>query len=389
MPTAAERMSLPRRRCARTRDSDIHEWGDAATVYENIPVLDVHGHVSVPQAANSFLMSMLGSNTAIKSPIGSPQAGPAQVTIEQFQAAALEHIAYLDERQIDVQLIGPRPFLMLGWMEPHLLPAWTRYVNDMIHQQCQFFPERFVGACQLPQLSSAPDLSNCVAELTRCVQELGFGAAYVSPDPAGLRTTPGMHEPHWYPLYEAAQEFDVPLIVHGTNSLDPRFRAIPDNYQLGFITEQYLAVQFLRHGDVFERFPNLRIVVCHCGGALDRFIPTDAHISQRDVSHNLFYDTCGYDLIFLEAAIKQRGVEQMLFGSEAPGSGKTVRPETGRTCDDLVPVIDGFDFLSSDDKLKIFNSGPARVVPALAVAAARRSAEQGGSGQPESLPATR
>jgi predicted TIM-barrel fold metal-dependent hydrolase len=329
----------------------------------------VHGHVSVPQAANAFLVGMLGSNTPLKSPIGAAQAGPAKVTVEQFRAAALEHVEYMDARQIDVQLIGPRPFLMLGWMEPHLLPAWTGYVNDMIHQQCQFFADRFVGACQLPQISSAPDLSNCVEELTRCVKELGFGAAYVSPDPAGDRATPGMHESYWYPLYEAAQDLGVPLIVHGTNSVDPRFRAIPDNYQLGFVTEQYLAVQFLRHGDVFARFPGLRIVVCHCGGALDRFIPTDPHISQRDVSNNLFYDTCGYDVIFLEAAIKQRGVGQMLFGSEAPGSGRTIRPETGRTCDDLVPVIDSFAFLSGDDKLNIFNAGPARVVPALAAAA--------------------
>jgi predicted TIM-barrel fold metal-dependent hydrolase len=141
---------------------------------------------------------------------------------------------------------------------------------------------------------------------------------------------------------------------------------VPHNYQLGFLTEQYLAVQFLSHGDVFERFPALRIVVCHCGGALNRFIPTDPHIAQKDLSANLFYDTCGYDEIFLSAAIRQRGVSQMCFGTEAPGSGRAVRPETGRTCDDLVPVIDSFDFLSDQDKITIFHENPARVVPGLA-----------------------
>jgi hypothetical protein len=29
-------------------------------VYHNLPVLDVHGHVSVPFGANSFLMLMMG-----------------------------------------------------------------------------------------------------------------------------------------------------------------------------------------------------------------------------------------------------------------------------------------------------------------------------------------
>jgi predicted TIM-barrel fold metal-dependent hydrolase len=337
-------------------------------MYRNTKVLDVHGHVSVPQEANAPLVFMMGSNT--------PFAGLSGTAVseEDFRAAAARHVSYLDERAIDVQVIGPRPFLMLGWMEDHLLPAWTSYVNDMIHQQCVFFPDRFLGACQLPQVSDAPDTTHCLAELDRCVRDHGFVAAYVSPDPAGRRTTPGMHEPYWFPLYERCQELDLPLIVHGTNSLDRRFRVVPHNYQLGFLTEQYLAGQFLSHGDVFERFPALRIVVCHCGGALNRFIPTDPHIAQKDLSANLFYDTCGYDEIFLSAAIRQRGVSQMCFGTEAPGSGRAVRPETGRTCDDLVPVIDSFDFLSEQDKITIFHENPARVVPGLAKHAASAGA---------------
>jgi predicted TIM-barrel fold metal-dependent hydrolase len=335
-------------------------------VYDDVPVLDVHGHVSVPMAANSFLMLMMGSNTPMDSPIGEPVAGPARVTLDDFRAAAAGHVKYLDDRNVDVQVIGPRPFLTMGWMEPHLVPAWSRYVNDMIHQQCEFFPGRFLGACLLPQISTAPDISNCISELNRCVLEYGFVAAYASPDPAGRRDTPGMHEPYWYPLYERCQELDIPIIVHGTNSLDPRFRVVPHNYQLGFLTEQYLAGQFLGHSDVFERFPALRVIICHCGGALDRFIPTDHHLPQKDLSANLFYDTCGYDLVFLEAAIRQRGVDRMVFGTEAPGSGRAVRPETGRTSDDLVPIISSFEFLTAADKKKIFNETPARVVPAFA-----------------------
>jgi hypothetical protein len=70
------------------------------------------------------------------------------------------------------------------------------------------------------------------------------------------------------------------------------------------------------------------------------FIPTDHHLAQKDLSNNL-------------------------FGSEAPGSGRAVRPETGLTSDDLVPVIGAFDFLSEGDKIKIFHENPVRVIPAL------------------------
>ena len=335
-------------------------------MYNGVKVLDVHGHVSAPDGGHRYLTAMLSHNTATPSPLSSGRGGGrAGMTDEDFDRTVGHHVAYIDERNIDVQIIGPRPVMMLGWMEEHLLPHWTRYVNDTIYKQCSMYPRRFLGAAQLPQISEAPDISHCLPELERCVKEYGFVAAYVSHDPAGRRTTPGMHEPYWFPLYEKCQAMALPLIVHGTNCLDKRFRLIPENYQLSFVIEQYLAGQFLSHGDVFERFPELKVVICHCGGALDRFIPTDRHLAQKDLGRNLFYDSCGYELNFLEAAIKQRGVDRMLFGSEAPGAGRTPRPETGRSEDDLVPVIASFGFLSEDDKKKIFNTNPAKVFPQL------------------------
>jgi predicted TIM-barrel fold metal-dependent hydrolase len=342
---------------------DIEEGQEELMYNDNTKVFDVHGHVSVPQAANGLLNTMMASNTPMPSPLRGG-GGRGGVSEDQFKEAAAGHVRYMDDRNIDIQIIGPRPFLMLGFMEDHLLPYWTGYVNDMIAQQVRFFPERFLGAAILPQISEAPDLSNCIPELERCVKDYGFIAAYASPDPGGRRTTPGMHEPYWYPLYEKCVELNLPIIVHGTNALDRRFRVVPHNYQLGFLTEQYLAGQFLSHGDVFERYPELKVIICHAGGALNRFVPTDPHLAQKDLSNNLFYDTCAYDRIFLEAAIKQRGVHQMLFGTEAPGSGRAPRPETGKSSDDLVPIIGDIDFLSEAEKVEIFNEGPAKIFPA-------------------------
>jgi predicted TIM-barrel fold metal-dependent hydrolase len=154
---------------------------------------------------------------------------------------------------------------------------------------------------------------------------------------------------------------DAPLVVHPSVSYDRRIEIIPANYQMNNYIEEFIAMQLLTHGNVFQTFPRLKIVICHCGGALNRFIPTDRHVAQKDLSRNLFYDCCAYDVNFLSAAIKQRGVEQMLFGTEAPGSGGAIRPETGRPSDDLVPVIDSLEFLSAEDKLKILQKNPLKV----------------------------
>lgn len=335
-------------------------------MYNGLKVLDVHSHVSPPMAGlGQMNMMMQATNGAMPSPIFKPAAA-AGVGLgeEDFAKSVANHMAYIDERQIDVQILGPRPFLMMGFMQDHLVTAWTRFVNDCIQKHVSMYPTRFLGACQLPQNIHAPDASHCIEELNRCVSEFGFAGVYVSPDPEGKRNGPGLADRWWDPLYQRCQDGGLPIIIHGTNCLDPRFRHVPQSYQLGFVAEQYWAGQVLGHSDVFNRYPELKVIICHCGGALDRFIPTDPHLPQQDLSNNLFYDTCAHDLHFLEAAIKQRTVKRMVFGTEAPGSGRAPRPEgPGITGDDLVPVISSFGFLTEADKQAIFHDNPARLFP--------------------------
>lgn len=341
-------------------------------MFNELPVLDVHAHVSHPMPGMGMLyMHLRATNGPIPSPIDAPSAGRYGLDRDSFAESVGRHVAYIDERQIEVQVIGPRPFLMLGDLPDYLLPSWTRAVNDAIALQCALYPDRFRGACQLPQNIHAPDASHCLEELRRCRTEYGFVGVYLSPDPEGRRNAPGLDD-HWYdPLYAECESHAMPIVVHGTNCFDPRFKNVPHNYQLGFVAEQYWATQILSHGDVFDRFPGLKVVLCHCGGALDRWIPTDPHLAQRDLSSNLFFDTCAHDERYLECAIKQRGVAQMVFGTEAPGSGAAPRPSgsASRTGDDLVPVIAGFDFLTPEDKKAIFHDTPAALFPSMIGAA--------------------
>jgi predicted TIM-barrel fold metal-dependent hydrolase len=171
-------------------------------MYNGVKVLDVHGHVSSPEATSNYLMLMMAANTAFPNPLQPGGRATPGLSAEDFQKASKRHVDYMDERNIDFQIIGPRPFRVMGFMEEHLTPAWARFINDCIHRQCQDFPDRFAGACQLPQLSNEPDTKHVLGELERCVKDLGFIATYASPDPGGRRTTPGMHEAYWYPLYE-------------------------------------------------------------------------------------------------------------------------------------------------------------------------------------------
>ena len=320
-------------------------------MYNGYKVVDVHGHMTTPAPFRQFLAETVAQNTPGRK---------LEMTEEQLENAQQRHLKFMDDRSIDIQLIGPRPIAMWHWMRPFLQEYWCRVTNDVIARIVKLHPDRFRGMAQLPQ-SKEKDTRNCVAELERCVKELGFVGAYLNPDPAGDKLTPGVHEEYWYPLYEKAIELDVPLMVHPSITYDRRLEIIPANYQMNNYLEEFVAMQLYSHSNVFKVFPKLKIVICHCGGGLNRFIPTDKHVGQGDFSKNLFYDACCYDEHYLEAAIKQRGVDQMLFGTESPGSGGAIRPDNGKASDDMIPVIDGLTFLSAEDKKKIFQTNPLKV----------------------------
>jgi hypothetical protein len=88
-----------------------------------------------------------------------------------------------------------------------------------------------------------------------------------------------------------------------------------------------------------------------------------------DLSNNLYFDTCAYDLDFLTTAIRQKGVQSMLFGSEAPGSGTAlINSVTNRPSDDVLALLESMDFLSHADRTAIVNTNVLRAFPRLAQA---------------------
>ena len=141
-------------------------------MFKGTRVLDVHGHVSAPPGARNWIMGGLTSGHVGPSPLrsggGGGGAGPNPLSDEAFMQTNQHHITYMDERNIDVQVLGPRPFTMMGWMPRHLLNRWCEFTNDTIQKQVQNFPDRFLGTTILPQIAEADDLSNCVPEFEKC-----------------------------------------------------------------------------------------------------------------------------------------------------------------------------------------------------------------------------
>lgn len=357
-------------------------------MYVGRRVIDVHGHISSPPAvrAYAFNLSLVG-DTSSRLALGEAEVVPAMN----------RHLKMMDERGIDFQLLSARPIAMMHYEAPPVVAHWTRVTNDLIAQQCALKPDRFAGIAQLPQNVSR-DTSNCIEELERC-HALGFVGATVNPDPGADRKAPGLDDAYWHPLYKRAVELQMTLIIHPSVTKDPRLAVVPSAYQYNSLTEETLATLLFENTDVLQRFPGLKVVVCHCGGALRRLPykgdPVDAVEAgrgqgqfycdsgetaggqvgmpvvpgekvKRDLGDSLYFDTCAYDPHFLATAIKQRGASRMLFGTEVPGtSSDLLNPVTGRPADDVLALLESFDFLTPDEILQMVHHGPRKVFPRL------------------------
>ncbi|MBB5402088.1 4-oxalmesaconate hydratase [Paraburkholderia sp. JPY162] len=230
-------------------------------------------------------------------------------------------------------------------------------MNDLVHQTAEMWPTRFRKVAGLPQYRNESPV-NCLAELEFRVKEQGFIGCLLNPDPTEGDDTPppGLGDPFWFPLYEKLCELDIPALIHSAGSCQPR-----ESYTLKFINEESIAILSLMESDVFDRFPNLKLIVPHAGGAIPyqmgRFrawnirrgvMPFEQKLRQ------LHYDTTNYDKDSLELLIKKVGADRVLFATEKPGTGSAVDPETGLDLDDLKPVIESMAMLSQEDKNNIF-----------------------------------
>jgi predicted TIM-barrel fold metal-dependent hydrolase len=329
-------------------------------------VIDIHGHIVAPPELYAYKAGLLAGR-------GVQGKGRLKIEDEKLKNAvwtgggeALKHIDVLHGVGTDLQLISPRPYQMMHSEKPERIVRWyTEATNDLIAQLCRLHPRTFGGVAGLPQ-NAGVSPKNSLEELGRCVKELGFVGCLLNPDPNEGEGTPppGLGEEYWYPLYEKLVELDVPAMVHAASS-----RSLRETYSLHFIQEETTAIVSLLNSRVFADFPALKLVICHGGGAIPyqigrfragRYRRGNAERFEDSI-RRLYFDTCIYTKESLELLFKVVGPDRCMFGTERPGTGSVVDPQTGRYMDDLKPVIESIDWLSKEDRKKIFEDTARKV----------------------------
>jgi 4-oxalmesaconate hydratase len=330
-------------------------------------IIDCHGHyTTAPASHKTFREAQLARLADPAQPEPSPAAVSDDEIRDSIEGAQLK---LLRERGGDVMIFSPQASSMEHHVsDPATARAWARACNDLVHRVTLLYPEHFAAACQLPQTPGG-SLDDAVAELRRCVDDLGFVGLNLNPDPSGGHwTSPPLTDEYWYPLYETMVELDVPAMIHVSASCNPNFHTLGAHY-LNADTTAFM--QFVE-GDLFSRFPALRFVIPHGGGAVPyhwgRYRGLADRLGQpplpEHVMHNVFFDTCVYHQAGVDLLGRVIDVDNILFASEMLGAVRGVDPETGFHWDDTKRYVDALD-LADEDKRKVFELNARRVYPRL------------------------
>ena len=206
-----------------------------------------------------------------------------------------------------------------------------RNVNDALAAVIREAPDRFAGFAMIPTMR--PEAA--ANELARSVEELGLKGAMIH----GLSRSRFTDAEDFWPIYERAAALDVPIYLHPAlpdKSVTASYYAPYDETHPALVKAAWgfgvetgtQAVRLILSG-VFEKYPDLKIVLGHLGEAIPFLLPRiDEALSRPENSSSSFADifrnnfhitTSGF---FSDAALQccldTMGPDRILFAVDWP-----------------------------------------------------------------------
>ncbi len=330
-------------------------------------VLDCHGHyTTTPPEVGAYREAQKAAVAADPGFVGAK--GTIAVSDDEIRES-LEgaQLRLQAERGTDLVIFSPRA----SWMGHHIgnehtSRFWSQHQNELIRRVCDLYPTNFVPACQLPQSPGAP-IEPSVAELERCVSEMGFVGCNVNPDPSGGHWNgPPLWDRYWWPLWEKMCELDVPGMIHVSAACNDNFHTTGSHY-LGADTTAFM--QALTSGFMAD-FDGLRWIIPHGGGAVPyhwgrfRGIAQDRGWDFDVLLDHIFFDTCVYHQRGIDLLLDVVPIDNVLFASEMVGAVRGIDPQTGHPYDHTKRYIDN-STLDDNERAKVFELNARRVFPGL------------------------
>ena len=222
--------------------------------------------------------------------LGHAAQQPDQIKKRLFDFSDIR-IREMDSAGIDVQILSHQSPGSQRLKNEVAIDA-CKDVNNALAQVISNHSDRFLGFAMLP--TNLP--IDAASELRRSVEELGFKGAMIH----GLSSGRMVDEKFFWPIFAEAERLDVPIYLHP---------ALPDKE----VTERYYAPYDASHpmltraawgfgveagtqairmilSGIFDKHPNLKIILGHLGEAIPFWLPRIQESLSRTESQQINFE---------------------------------------------------------------------------------------------------
>ncbi len=208
--------------------------------------------------------------------------------------------------------------------DPAMSLDLAQMANDAYVEIRSKFPKKFYVLASLPL--NFPEIA--IKELDRAIGKLGMNGVVLGSNILGEP----LSSPQFFPFYERVNELKLPIFIHPMSpphmEEDDEFFTAP---LVHYLFETTLAVTKMVFAGVFERFPNIKMILPHLGGAIPyiqgridsgyrNHPPCRKNISKKPSEYfkEFYYDTVSFNVSALRCALEIVGPEHIVFGTDYP-----------------------------------------------------------------------
>lgn len=227
----------------------------------------------------------------------------------------------MDRAGVEMQVLSASPQLPHGEDRRKAVAA-ARFVNDQYAGLVERHPDRFRAFAALPM----PHIDESIVEIDRALEELGMVGVALNTTVLGRP----LIDPAFEPIFAELDRRASVLFVHpaGNNACSPLIGEHGLTWMVGAPVENTISVMHLITHGIPSRYPNVKIINSHLGGALpmllqraDNYLWEAPDTPERPsiAARRMWYDTVGHGHVpALRCAIDSLGASQLVLGTDFP-----------------------------------------------------------------------
>ncbi|KAF5664776.1 2-amino-3-carboxymuconate-6-semialdehyde decarboxylase [Fusarium circinatum] len=319
-------------------------------------VVDIHTHMYPPsyiqilesrsqiplvrkfsQAPDPRLILLEAEVKALEEAAQNPEAKPPGRPLTSHYASLAQKLHFMDTHKIDISVISlANPWL--DFLSPSESGAIAQSVNEEFSRMCSDHPGRLFFFGTLPLTAALETVLASIEHLRtlRYCRGVILGTS-------GLGK--GLDDPDLLPIFEALATTGLTVFLHPHYGLPndvwgPRASAEYGHVlplALGFPMETTIAVARMYLAGVFDKVPELRMILAHSGGTLpflagriESCIMHDGQLLREGkltkgrrtvwevLREQVYLDAVIYSEVGLKAAVQASGSDRLMFGTDHP-----------------------------------------------------------------------